>query len=1122
MNNILLEIYRSRIPLTLTAILFFGLYSEARSNVKRQDHKINISARNIPLSKVFESIKEQTGLTVNNNSNETELDNQKIVAVNFKQADINSVMSFLLNDYGDLTFLIKRNSIIIVKSSNLLKRGIISVNYGDTTSTHLPITGKVIDVSGNPIPGASVRVKGTSHATISTADGTFHFPEIEKGSMIAISSIGYETMEVTADGEKLLVKLKEHINSLDEKVVIAYGSTTKRFNTGNISSVKAVEIEQQPVSNVLSALQGRVPGLDIQQLSGVPGGAFSIHIQGINSLRNGNDPFFVIDGVPYVSQLLPTSNLIGGFSGINGMTIPGNPLNFLNSQDIESIEILKDADATAIYGSRAANGAVLITTRKGKPGNTKVDVTLQSGWGQVGHMLNLLNTKDYLQMRREALKNNGITTPSQSDWDLNGFWDSTRNVNWQKELIGKTASYTTAQLSISGGTQLTQFFVSGGYNKETTVYPGEFSDTKGSGHFNLSNSSPNRKFRTSMSASYMFDINRLPTTDLTLRAIQLAPDAPTPFLPNGQLNWQPTAAGSTTYYINPFASQYAISRNKTNNLTSNFVISYDVLPGLEIKSSLGYNTLMTNELTLLPLTGIYPENQRYVTRSSTLINNQINSWQIEPYVNYNRSIWKGKLTFLIGANISQQNSNQSYIAANGFNNDLVMEDLKSATTFRASSINSVYKYNAIYSRATYNLMEKYIINLTGRRDGSSRFGPENQFHNFGSVAGAWIFSQEQFIQNSLPFLSFGKIRGSYGTTGNDQIGDYQYLDLYQSMTVFGRPYQDAIGLLPVSLNNPYLQWEETRKLQFGIELGVLKDRVLVTANYNNNRSSNQLIPYSLPIIAGFESVIKNLPAVVQNTGWEFTINTMNIKTRNFMWNTSFNLTIPKNKLLSFKGADSYNSIEVGQSLSMRRVFQYIGVNDTTGNYQFKDAKGNIVDHPSDPTDKTVIINSDPKFYGGLLNTLSYKSITIDFLFQFRKQVGLDNLTYGVLGLYYPGVFSLGRSNQSTAVLDRWQKSGDKSTHQPFGSNFSREIRTIGNSDAVWTDASFIKLRNISITWQIPDQWKKSMHIDNLRIFMRAQNLFTLTRYKGGYDPEVAGRLGLPPLRVITFGGQITL
>ncbi|MEZ2440793.1 SusC/RagA family TonB-linked outer membrane protein [Chitinophaga sp. RCC_12] len=1111
MTKMHLGVLTSKLPLIIAILTGICYSTSTMGEGERQISKVTLSANNIPLEKAFKKIQKQTGIKIYNNVHETFLNEQKKVTVNFKQADIREVMTFLLIDKENLFFTLNNNEIHILR-----ERSNLSINKFDTIPNIFQLIGKILDKDGNPIPGVSIKLKSNNQGTISNSDGTFRLPKVDKGSVIVITSIGFESKEIVIIKNNILVQLNTYTNLLDEKVVIAYGSTTKRLNTGNISSLKATDIERQPVGNPLNALQGRVPGIYIQQSNGLPGSGVTVRIQGVNSISSGNDPFYVVDGVPYVSQLLPIYNTITGGSGVNGVS--GNPLSYLNSADIESIEILKDADATAIYGSRAANGAVLITTKKGKSGPTRINIMFQSGWAKVSKRIDLLDTEDYLAMRREAIKNDGNTI-SPFDYDLNGTWDTMRNVNWQKELIGKSAQYTDAQLNISGGNALTQFLLGGGYHRETTVYPGSFSDTKASLHLNLSGNSLNQKFKIQFTGSFIFDDNKLPLNDLTTSAITLAPNAPKPYNSDGTINWMPTATGASSFSANPFASTALNSTNKTSNLIGNAVLSYELLPGLIIKSSFGFNNLLTDEITKSPNSIYQPEYQPDISNASVFIKNKISSWIVEPQIEYKTKISKGILNILIGSSLTQQNSDQQNVLALGFSNELVMEDLSSATSLTGSSINAVYKYNAIYSRVTYNWLDKYILNLTSRRDGSSRFGPENQFHNFGAVGAAWIFSQEPFIQSKIPFLSFGKLRGSFGSTGNDQIGDYRFMDIYQPLYVTGNAYQNIIGLSPSRITNPYLQWEKTRKLQIGMELGLSKDRILLTVNYNQNRSNNQLTQARLPSITGFTGITRNFPAVIQNTGWELSLTTTNIKKDHFYWTSNFNITIPKNQLRSYYGRDKNNSIYIGKPLSTIAYYNYAGLNDTTGVYQFIDTKGNITISPSDPIDKTVALNTDPKLYGGLQNSFNYKGFTMDIFLMFAKRTTIDDVTYGLRNIAYPGTFNGGAGNQSTTVLNRWQKTGDKAQIQPYSAEHYENLDYIKYSSAILTDASFISLRNISISWQFPDHLNRILHIINAKVFLNAQNILTVTNYKG-FNPESG--LSLPPLRTVTIGAQITL
>lgn len=985
----------------------------------------------------------------------------------------------------------------------------------------IDVNGKVTDTKGEPLIGASVALKNSNKGTFTNEKGLFTLKNVPAQARLEISFTGYQRREIIAnDQQTLAVELAVASNVLDETQVIAYGKTTERFSTGNVTTIKGEDIEKQPVQNPLLALEGRVPGIQITPASGVAGAGVTVRIQGQNSLANGSDPLYVVDGVPYNSQLL--SGMGQGILGVSGGVVGGlaygssSPLNYINPLDIESISVLKDADATAIYGSRAANGAILITTKKGRAGKTKADLNLQQGIGQITRMIHMMDTRQYLQMRREALMNDGVIKPAATDYDLNGIWDSSRNTNWQKQLIGGTAKYTNLNADISGGNANTQFLIGLTYHRETTVFPGDFADQKASAHFNLTNTSIDQKLRLQLSATYQIDQNQLPNADITSTSFQIAPDAPALYNKDGSLNWAPDHSGNTTwanaYGANPVASLYNTYTNHLTNLISNAVVSYHLLPGMEIRSNFGYTSLRQDENILYPLIAIAPENRAFSPRMANYGNSNTNSWIVEPQISYKTQIAGGRIDALIGATIQQNNGTFQELTASGFNSDAVLKNIAAASLIAPIAVTeSIYRYNALFGRIGYNWHDKYLLDLTARRDGSSRFGPANEFHNFGAMGIGWIFSQENLIQRNLHWLSFGKLKGSYGTTGNDQIGDYTFLSLYNPVAT-AINYQGETGLLPVGLPNPYIQWETTRKLQFGVDLGFFRDRILINAVYYRNRSSNQLLSYILPINTGFGSITKNFPATIQNSGFEISFSTINIKTKDFTWTSSFNLSTPRNKLVSFPNLANSTyagTLVVGEPfMGNVAVYRYAGVNPVTGKYQFYDQKGNLTYTPA-LTDRNDTIYLPSKFYGGFENKFVYKSIELDILFQFTQQIALNNL-FGNL------IAGIGGINEPVYLSNRWQNPGDEATHQRYSQNFklNTQVSNARISNAAYGDASYLRLKNLALSWQFPQLWVSKAHLENSKIFLQAENLLTFTPYKA-LDPQNQGTL--PILRVITLG-----
>jgi TonB-dependent starch-binding outer membrane protein SusC len=1084
---------------------------------------VTLSLKNASLEKIFTEIERQTGYNFIYFQNQ--LDKTRTIDLEAVNLPLESTLELIFKDQP-LTYSIERKFIVVKEKTP----GVVGVDTNNTVAALPPgeVHGKVTDSTGAPLEGVNVSVKGAKKGTVTGADGVFILKDVPDGAELVVSSVGYG-VQIVKWGGKDVVRVVMHVavQSMENAVVYkGYYSTTEQLNTGDVTTVKGETINEQPVSDPILALEGRVPGLYIQQASGIPGAYSSIGIMGPNSIANGNDPLYIIDGVPFSPTSLSIPNVGGSAVGApgnptfnqSGASLGGggiSPFNSLNPADIESIVVLKDADATAIYGSRGANGVILITTKKGKAGTTRADLNVYTGGGEVTRMMHLLNTTQYLAMRREAFQNDGLTLPSittsptDNNYDIDGFWDTTRYTNWQKVLIGNTARFTNAQGTISGGNANTQFLIGGGYSTQGTPYIGNYYDNKIMGNASLTHTSTNQRFHLQLGINYGYDNNKIPTSDFTQTSLNLAPDAPALFR-NGNLNWQ-LLNGTYTFY-NPAAATYQNAKAGTQNLISDLNLSYQLLPGLKLLSTFGYTHDEMHQTNYEPASPYPPPyNTDPAIRSSLYGTTTLEKWIIEPQLNYQQNIGLGRLEALIGTTFEQNTSNYFALEAYGFTSDaLITDPLAAASTELLADNDILYRYNAIYGRFGYNWAEKYLVNFTARRDGSSRFGPGKQFGNFGAGGIGWIFSKENFIQRNLPIFSYGKVRASYGITGNDQIADYQYLSTY---TPLSNSYEGLNGLSPTQLTNPYFAWEVVKKLEGGIDLGFLKDRVLISVTYYRNRTGNQLVGYSLPYITGFNSVQANLPAVVQNTGLELTLNTTPIKSKDFSWNLGGNLTVPSNKLISFPGlnASSYaNNYVVGQSLFIQKLFHFAGVNPQTGLYSF--ATKNAYGLPGYPQDLVTTKPITQKYYGGFNNKLSYKGFSLDVFVQFVDELGLKYRTSG-----QPGSVN---ENEPTAILNPWQSPGDLTSEQRFGTNgtTSTPYAYYNASDALVTNQSFVRLKNLALSYQLPGSWKSKSHLENARIYLQCQNLFTITKFLG-LDPET-GSYSLPPLRMITAGLQV--
>ena len=968
------------------------------------------------------------------------------------------------------------------------------------------ISGTVTDTNGQPLAGVTVQIAETNLGTISDFDGSYSI-QAESNALLIFSAIGYKTENVPInDRQKINVTMLEDVTQLDEVVLNAgYYTVTEKERTGNIATIKADVIDKQPVGNPLAAMQGQMSGVNIVQNTGVPGGGFSIEVRGRNFINGGSDPLFIVDGVPFGSQSL-------GVARLSNQIVGGNisPLNAINPNDIESIEVLKDADATAIYGSRGANGVVLITTKKGKSGKTRFDTNLSTSLGEVSNFLDLMDTQQYLEVRREGISNDGVgdllgEPALDFFWPDVTVWDQDRYTDWQKELIGGTAYRNNIQLSVSGGNDRTQFLVGGTYQKETTVFPGDFNYQKAHLNSTVNHRSENGKFKVNLSTSYTRENNQLPSMDFTPRAYSLEPNAPEVYDEEGNINWE------NNTYDNPLASldeKYVVL---SNTLISNAVVSYNIMPNLELKSNIGFTSYRLDSYRAMPSSarnpqyGLTPQNYSYLMTNAS----QRESWIVEPQINWKKELNKFSVDVLLGTTFQQERSEQLALRGRGFPNDELILNLAAAQNLEVlSNSDAEYRYNAVFGRVNLKLLDRYILNLTGRRDGSSRFGPGKQFGNFGAAGLAWIFSKESLFGEDSA-LSFGKLRASYGTTGSDNIGDYRFLDTY---TVTGNDYDGITLVEPTGIFNALFGWEENQKLEAALELGFFQDRLLINTSWYRNRSSNQLVGIPLAATTGFSELTGNFDAIVENSGLELDLRTVNVKSETFQWSTSFNLTVPKNKLVAFDGLETStfaNRYVIGEPLTIVKLYQANGVNPDTGVYEFEDYNGDGA--ISSLKDRQWIEDLAPEFYGGIGNSLNFGNLTFDAFFQFKKQKAFNTIQFGSI----PGR----KGNTPVELYDRWQRPGDMA---PFSRAYSGLIPTGGldrlqqESNATVSDASFVRLRNISMNYRIP-RMEKGLEIN---VYLQGQNLWTLTAYKGP-DPEQPTSTRLPPLRQITLGLQLS-
>jgi TonB-dependent starch-binding outer membrane protein SusC len=1084
----------TRILLMLCLVAFVPVYAQSQ---------YNISVDNVPLKKVMKQIERYGEYYF---AYRTEfLQHDERVTVHVTNGTIDDVMKQALRGLR-LNYLIVGNMITVRPDTS----------YASTHKQELlTITGKVVNEAGEPVQHVSVSENGSQAGAFSGSDGHFNIT-VKPNTLLRFTSVGYEpASRLIKERSFITVLLKLQVKDLDETVITGYGKTSKRYNTGAIYKINSADIARQPVSDPLGTLQGRVPGLLITQSNGLPGSTYKVQLRGQSSIGivpgqlPPNDPLFIIDGVPYAPN---NYSIIGVTSGSPLGDAGRSPFSFINTGDIDHIEILKDADATAIYGSRGSNGVILISTKKGKAGRPVFNINVNTGWSRITRYADMMNTAQYVQMRTEALSNDGLTADISTAPDLIS-WDTARYTDFRKMLIGGEAVTNNVQLSFSGGSKRLKYYLGAGYHRETTVFPGDIKNERFSGHVNLHYQSKDTNLNITLSMISTHDRNLSIASDLT-NYVSLAPHTPVLYDSTGKLIWEQGNLG----FANPLSFLLQPYESTATNLLGNLDINYRIARNLTFKTSIGYNWLRFDDISIRPG---YSQSTSAGGNPKGLSNFgkvKYDSWIAEPQLEYNRYLGIGKISGLVGATMQLQNHSVATIEASDFPNDDDLRNVNAAGIQKPVNLNTEYRYGGVFARLTSILLDKYLINLTGRTDGSSRFGPGKQVGMFWSTGLGWIFSNEPFIK-SIPFISFGKLRTSYGVTGNDQIGDYKYLDKWQELT---GAYMGRTGIHPVQLADSNYSWEVSRKLEAAIELGLFKDRIMITAAHYRNRTGNQLIAYVLPGITGFNSyAAKNSPALVQNTGWELQLQTKNRINPNWQLNGNILLTIPRNKLIAFPNlaTSSYKTkLAIGQSLSVLNTYEYKGVNANTGLFEFvdQDGDGSI----SYPNDYRLLGHVDPQWYGSVQANIQYKRWQLDIFWEIRKQRASSYL-YTMYSFHPPGTML---KNQPIMALHRWPNCKECAALQQYTTGVvdatSDAISNFVDSDGYIKDASFARLRNIELSWQLSTQWMKNFAIKHCRFYIQAQNIITITPYKG-FDPETRSISTLPPLRTIAGGIELS-
>lgn len=943
------------------------------------------------------------------------------------------------------------------------------------------VSGKVTDESGEGLPGVSIIIKGTTTGTTTDLDGNYSISVPDDNAVLVFSSVGMETQEITV-GAQSRIDLGMSVNTkeLQEVVVVGYGTSLKSEFTGASSSVSQETLSKLPVISADQALQGLAAGVQVTSSSGTPGGGLTVRVRGNTSISASNAPLYVVDGVPVVSGNLQQD----GFGGQGGNALAG-----LNPNDIESIEVLKDASSTAIYGARAANGVVLISTKRGQTGSTKIDLNYQRGWGTPTNIIEVLNADEWEMIMNEARLNDGVAPVD---------YDATANANVDTDWLDavfRTADIQQFNVSMSGGDDKTRYFLSGSYRDEEGTMG---TDAGGSAYeratvrLNLDHSA-SEKFTIGTSIGLSFDKNQRIQNDNNIYGVLSTALLTAPNIPIYVLD--PETGEPTSEFSNepPFANpvrSLTLPRfdNKTKKVIANTFASYEILEGISFRTdaSLDYTQLIEDHY--MPASTF----QGSPSGIGVYNTNEYTTTVIEPTIRVAKTVGSDhNITGVVGTTFQNRVNFRNSVSGNGFADEQLTYLTSAATITGGSSLRRDYSFNSVFARVNYSYQGKYIANATLRRDGSSRFGPDNRYGTFWAVSAGWNFSEEAFT-DGLAWMDLGKLRVSYGKTGNDRIGEFTYAGTWSS----DGTYLDLPGSSPVRIANNELKWEETTTLDVGIELALFKSRVNLNIGYFDGSTVDLLYDNPIPQSTGFSSFQDNI-GEIHNWGWEFEVNTINLDIGGFRWNTSLNISFLDNEVVSLVDPEPIPSgfgsaIIEGEPLNTFYMYEFLGVDPATGNALYRDVNN---DGSITADDLTVVGNHQPDFLGGISNDFSYKGFTLSVLFQFIQGVDVYNNNRQFMEHLGTSAWGMDRS-----VLRRWQQPGDITDIPRAATGSTVGLNNADNSRFL-EDGSYLRLKNITLAYDLPQSMVSKAGFRSARVYFTGVNLLTFTEYSG-FDPEV--------------------
>jgi TonB-dependent starch-binding outer membrane protein SusC len=942
------------------------------------------------------------------------------------------------------------------------------------------VSGRVTSAEdGSALPGVNVVVKGTTIGTATDSDGRYSLTVPSSGGSLVFSFIGLQTQEITIGDRTVVdVSLALDATQLSEVIVVGYGEQSLRNSVQTVSTVNSAAFKNMPVITPQQLLQGQAAGVQMINSSGVLGAAAAVRIRGASSISGGGSPLYVIDGVPLVDG----GN--GGFSTAQGAGTGLNPLIDLNPNDIESMTVLKDASAVAIYGSRGANGVILIKTKRGSEGKTNVNFDYQTGWSKPTDVLKYMSPDQYKTFVNDWSVARGLAPTAFPD---GGF-------DWVKAVL-RTGRVNTYNLSANGGSDKTKFFVGAGIHDEEGYTIGN--DLRRlSGRFNLDHRlSEKVKFNVNYALSYTTSdrIGAENSTFAPLTSSYLQTPSVQPYDADGNFV-------NTGFIANVLAIE-ALNTNKFTFLrqTGSLGGDWSIIDNLKFRSEMGIDLVQSSEqyrsVNIVTPGG---SGSKFIVQDY--------KWLTTNTLTYDKQLGEDHyFSALLGQSFETSEYSDITVGGTGFVSDVLKNVGSASTKTTTDATGTQWAIESFFGRFNYRFKDRYLFEASVRRDGSSRFGADKRYGNFWAVSGGWVVSDESFFAG-IEFVNFLKLTASYGTSGNDRIGNFPSLQLYGAGT--GADYAGSPGLIPTQVPNPLLSWEEVGQFDIGISAAILNSRVSFDVNYFIKNSEQLLFNVPLPFTTGFASAVANV-GEMKNSGIDVSIKSTNLKIGDFSWTTSLNMGFLKNEVLKLpenKDAQGRDFIAgttaqraiVGETMNTFYLIRYKGVNPETGHAEWLDINGEPTTTPT-AADRVVVGSAIPDFTGGLTNTFRYKGfdLTAFFNFSYGNKVLIDGLRFTEnLG---------GTFNKSTDLLDYWKQPGDKAFAPALNSPTAAAGVFSQLSTSQLQDGSYMRLKTLTLGYSAPKSLlDRTKFVQSFRVFLLAQNLWTIQNKDfRGPDPEVS-------------------